>query len=394
MSSFPPYKDDEDEEAANEPFLPEPAPLANGKPRGYRSLHVKLYIIVFLVNIAFTILSIAQTRIYERIFCHQWFDDHDPTKIPANGHVPEELCKIPQVQTQISSLRGWMEFFEAAPTLIMAIPIGIFADLYGRQLFVRLELTVIVVQQIWITIVTYFPHQIPIHAVWLEGLLNFISGGKMVADMLFACVITDITPPEELATAFFRYTAIASVTRVLGPAIAGALMKINAWYAVLVGIVGLMIMTAIVFTIPETLKKKHEYIEIAPDEDELPTRQTTLQTTKTTVIKAFKELGLVWTDWRLCFLGPPVPIPNARRSIERSPNAICLEPLRMDIWRRCISVLHHRHRCDYCTFLRPTLAVKLPRQTLRLQCTKEECCAITHEPICYHSCIRCRGSCS
>ena len=197
-----------DEESA---LLPHSVETPSSKPNNEHSAtYVKLCIIVFLVNIAFQVLGPAQVRIYERIFCEQWYQEHKTDLELVDGQIPENLCKILAVQRQVSSLRGWLEFFDGTPTLIMAIPIGILADIFGRRPFFRLELFAISLQQIWITAVTFFPHKIPIRSVWLEGVVNFISGGKMVAEMLLACTITDITPREQLPTAFFR-SALAIV---------------------------------------------------------------------------------------------------------------------------------------------------------------------------------------
>ncbi len=300
--------DDEhnDEETA---LLPNPILTPKSNSNEYSTTYVKLCVIIFLVNIAFQVLEPAQLRIYERIFCAQWYQEHKTDLALVDGQVPENLCKIPAVQRQVSSLRGWLEFFEATPTLIMAIPIGILADIFGRRPFFRLELFAISLQQIWITVVTFFPKKIPIRAVWLEGILNFVSGGKMVAEMLVACVITDITPREQLPTAFFRLNAIAQLTQVLGPAIAGSLMHIDSWWAILAGLLMLLAMNALILTVPETLQRKQDYTtqsSFESDHDELgqahSSMQYRFQSFRRTTVIALRELAIVWTDWRLLFL--------------------------------------------------------------------------------------------
>lgn len=303
MSASPSRTDSEDgHESEDTPLLPDPTPTKLNRHQRHRATHLKLYAIIFLVNIAFQILVPAQLRIYERIFCNQWYHEHNSDQIPSDGLIPEHLCKIAPVQRQVSSLRGLLQLFEATPGLVMAIPIGILADIFGRRLFFRIELCVMMLQQFWITIVTFFPNHIPIRAIWLEAALNFFSGGMMVAEMLFACVVTDITPREQLSTVFFYFNAIGQTTRVLGPAIAGGLMHLNAWFAVLAGLTALSATWAILLTVPETLQKRSDYIRLDSDEAEDHKRPTQLQQFRHTVIDAFKELGIVWTDWRLLFL--------------------------------------------------------------------------------------------
>ena len=294
--------DREDDFTEESTLLPAPTP-APKKPNPHLSIYTKLCAIIFLVNVAFQILMPAQTRIYERIFCEQYYEDHK-TDQTFDGRIPEHLCKIAPVQRQVSSLKGWIEFFEATPGLFVAIPIGILSDIFGRQTFARLTLLVIFVQQLWISLVTFFPKTIPIHTVWLEGALNFISGGKMVAEALFACIITDITPSEQLSTAFFRFNAVGCLTKVIGPAIAGSLMHFEAWYAILAGLTGLLCMIIVAFTVPETLRDLQHYTLLSATEGSNPTHRklNQLRAFKTIVLTAIKELAIVWTDWRLLFL--------------------------------------------------------------------------------------------
>ena len=295
-----------DEETA---LLPEAVSAPKSQSDEHSATYVKLCVIVFLVNIAFQVLGPAQVRIYERIFCEQWYQEHNTDLALVDGQIPEKLCKIPVVQRQLSSLRGWMEFFEATPTLIMAIPIGILADIYGRRPFFRIELFAISLQQIWISVVTLFPNKIPIRAVWLEGIVNFISGGKMVAEMLLACTITDITPREQLPTAFFRFNAIGQLTQVLGPAIAGSLMHIDSWWAIIAGLLMLFAMNILILTVPETLRREQDYSNLESSEDDYGDHeggqsrvQKRFHAFRRTTFNALRELAIVWTDWRLLFL--------------------------------------------------------------------------------------------
>jgi hypothetical protein len=219
-------------------------------------LHLKLFLIIFLINIAFQILGPAQIQIYQNIICDQYYDKHDRGKYPPGEPIPGDACRISPVQQEIATIRGLTEFFDALPSLVTAIPIGMMADAIGRRPFFRLELSIVVIQQVWITVVTLLPNVIPLRFVWAGYVLNLLSGGMLVAEMLFTCLLADITPEDQLSTVLFRFAAIFQVTRILGPSIAGSLMHISPWVAVYTGLVALVIMTAITWTVPETLHKK------------------------------------------------------------------------------------------------------------------------------------------
>ena len=146
---------------------------------------LKLYAIVFFVNIASQILGPAQTQIYESIYCFQWYERHNITGIPVDGRIPEEYCKIAPVQTEISILKGWLEFFIAAPGLLLSVPMGILTDIIGRRYLAIANLMALSLTQVWATLVTWFGGTIPLRAIWFGAVLNIFTGGAVVAEMLF-----------------------------------------------------------------------------------------------------------------------------------------------------------------------------------------------------------------
>ena len=284
-----------------EPLLP--TPVTSKTHDDHYWTYVRVFAIIWLVNIAFQILQPAQTQIFEDIYCRQYYENSGRGPLPGlglkQGRLPEELCKAGAVQKQVSSLKGWLEFYDAMPGLVMAIPIGILSDLFGRRPFFNLCFFVLAVQQAWITIVTLMPDTIPLEAIWWKGLLNFLSGGIITAEMLFAVMVTDITPQEQMSNVFFMAGAVGSSTSVIGPIIAAALMEYNAWWAVWIGLGCLVAILPLVITSPETLRRHHDYQRLDEEPGAAPSR---LQTAFRLIVSAFRELGLVWTDWRLVFL--------------------------------------------------------------------------------------------
>ena len=176
------------EDATEETELLLPSPVASKTHGDHYWTYVRVYAIIWLINVAFQIFMPAQTQIYEDIYCRQYYKNSTPDSLPglgfASDNIPEELCKAAPIQKQVSSLKGWLEFWDAMPGLVMAIPIGILSDLFGRRPFFNLCFIVIAIQQAWITFVTLVPDTIPLEAIWWKGLLNFFSGGVITAEML------------------------------------------------------------------------------------------------------------------------------------------------------------------------------------------------------------------
>ena len=282
-------------------------PLAS-KDDDHNSTFIKLYVLCFVVNVAFTIINPAQTRIFEQIYCNDYYRQHPTVGLPPGSDIPEQLCKIGAVQKQVSTLRGWFEFYNAIPSLFMTIPIGILADIFGRRKFLIVNLAVLSLQMVGVTAVTLFPETIPLRAILLQAFLSFVSGGPIVAEMLFVCLVTDLSTGNKLSKTMFRLSATNQLTRVVGPTLAGILMRRSAWWAIWTGLACLFLSATITLSLPETLQHRQENIEANAEALKHETISARLKTGGTITIKAFRELAFVWTDWRLifnCFLLMP-----------------------------------------------------------------------------------------
>jgi MFS family permease len=154
-----------------------------GENASYTLVIFKLYALTCLYGISFQVLSLAQTRIYESIYCCKYNPAWDQNSCAFN-FVPEHLCKTPQIQQGVSTLKGWLEFFDSLPGLILAIPFGVWADSHGRRKLLLLNIVLLVVKQLWITGVTVFARVIPLKVIWLEAIFDIFAGGWTVFEML------------------------------------------------------------------------------------------------------------------------------------------------------------------------------------------------------------------
>lgn len=103
--------------------------------------------------------------------------------------------------------------------------------------------------------------------------------------------------------AFFRATACGQSSKVVGPVIAGLLMRVDAWLAVYAGIASLAIMVIIVASIPETLRHEKptantRTLTEAQDADPSERRGSVLASSHQSMQQVLK----IWSDWRLVFV--------------------------------------------------------------------------------------------
>ena len=89
------------------------------EPRTAKTLRRKVIFLVMLIIVAVDVTSYLQSiprvRLYEIVYCRQYYQDVDPGAIGPGGVVDEKLCKVNVVQSQVALLIGWLRFFDYAP---------------------------------------------------------------------------------------------------------------------------------------------------------------------------------------------------------------------------------------------------------------------------------------
>jgi len=111
-------------------FTP-PEPRVQKKP--WVSLVVLALLLVTIIDVGDFLAEPPKTRIYETNICLAYYREHDASAIGADGRIPEQLCKIDEVQQKLAMIFGWQDTFDAIPGILLAIPFGTLADRVGRK---------------------------------------------------------------------------------------------------------------------------------------------------------------------------------------------------------------------------------------------------------------------
>jgi len=102
-------------ENEEEPFLPDD-PLPKESSAMQDRLRIKVIVIIAIlilsVETGASMMSGPTTRIFEAITCKQYYESHDPSQIGSNGKIPEELCKLESIQSEIAFVKGYAELFD------------------------------------------------------------------------------------------------------------------------------------------------------------------------------------------------------------------------------------------------------------------------------------------
>ncbi|KAF2839659.1 major facilitator superfamily MFS-1, partial [Patellaria atrata CBS 101060] len=213
---------------------------------------ILLMVIVVTVVAGGQLVDPAMTRVFESIYCKQYYEKHDPSKIGRNGQVSEEYCKISKVQGNVALLQGWQLTFDSIGSLIFSIPWGWFADKYGRWPVLLLVMAGFVFQSGWKMIVCWFADTLPIRLSWLSA-LHAITGSSPVASAMLFTMLADMVDESERITMFYRLGAAQMISQFIVPSLTAWLMTYNPWIPQFLGLLVQGAAVGIVFAVPETL---------------------------------------------------------------------------------------------------------------------------------------------
>ncbi|KAK6533318.1 hypothetical protein TWF694_002269 [Orbilia ellipsospora] len=293
---------------------------AANSPRKALFIIILFIIILFVFDFADSMFQAPIVRIYEDIICRNYFDAHQPELNHSGRQIPEEQCKIPPVQKELALIRGMEPVFDAIPSLLVAIPLGMIADnpKIGRKPVIVIALLGSLLQVLWVTIVTRFSDLFPLRCVWL-GSLFLLGGGTNIINGLLYTMIIDITAPAERASTFFTLQMAGSWLPVLvAPPITTSLMENTGnWVPVSIGLMLSFIGLIILLFVPETINfhkpspasSNHESILQSPttsestvDESSLPTSEKFWPTLKSKLYEFVESSSFVFRSPHLIIL--------------------------------------------------------------------------------------------
>ncbi|CEJ62285.1 hypothetical protein PMG11_10787 [Penicillium brasilianum] len=245
---------DNDHNGYTKPTYPVPATASatNSASKITFRLKLILFAMVLAVEVGFAFLEGPMVRIMESIACRQYYTEADPTKIGANGQVPEELCKLAEIQAELAAVKGYHMFFDGLLSALMAFPYGLLADRRGRKSTLSLGVPGFFLNSVITIVVLWFSDILPLRAVWLSSLAWLIGGGPVVAFAIIWTMMADVTSEAERAGLFFQFAIVSMGADFVSSALASWLMTMDPWAPLLIGYAIVTGGLLFIFVLPET----------------------------------------------------------------------------------------------------------------------------------------------
>lgn len=93
-----------------------------------------LLLLAFVADVGETLFTAPRIRFVEAIACLRYYRIQDPSLIGPGGFVPERFCQIEEVQSKVMSVMGGQLFFDSISSILLPLPYGLLADVWGRKL--------------------------------------------------------------------------------------------------------------------------------------------------------------------------------------------------------------------------------------------------------------------
>ncbi|CAE6359252.1 unnamed protein product [Rhizoctonia solani] len=89
--------------------------------------------VAFLGFMSGSIAVTTSIQIVNIIACQLWYNAHDPSKVPQSGHIPEELCQAPEVQSLFARIIQILIIVDICGAVVTSSPIGTLSAKFGRK---------------------------------------------------------------------------------------------------------------------------------------------------------------------------------------------------------------------------------------------------------------------
>lgn len=133
---------------------------------------------LILFTLADLLKYVAVVRLLELGVCREYLLKHEPGLVDDNGFVPENLCKLSEIQQSLAHLRGYYSALDSVVGLLLTVPYGLVVGWLGERLLIAINVIGYLSACAWFLVVSSSWHVFPTWAAVLSPLYRVIGGGS------------------------------------------------------------------------------------------------------------------------------------------------------------------------------------------------------------------------
>ncbi|KAF5872683.1 putative alternative oxidase protein [Botrytis fragariae] len=200
------------------------------------------------------------------------------------------MCKIPEVQGPLATIRGWKSFGDTVPVLLVAIPIGNLGDRYGRRKIMALSLIGVGLSLVEIFVVCAYPKIFDLRWVWLSSLFLLCGGGLYSSAAFMWAMASSLISEDKRSYAFYYIFSAFYIAELIGSYVASITIDISPWIACSMAmgsvILGLLLLWLVPFSQPSP---PPEVLSQPISSSSSSTRLHLTTTSKTTILATIRR---------------------------------------------------------------------------------------------------------
>ncbi|KAK0664132.1 hypothetical protein DIS24_g593 [Lasiodiplodia hormozganensis] len=189
-----------------------------------------LLLLLALTTMGTRLFSLPLNRAVELRYCRAYYEEHDPSVLPSQpgAEIPEEMCKVKEVQQRLAWLQGVIETLIVGIDLAVTMPLGWVGDRFGRKVVLALNAVGFGCLVVWVVLVGHL--DIPVEAMLAGPFLTLLGGHDCVLTSTIFAMVTDLTDDLIQRTSYIAYiSSVNYVISLFGPSLASLAMSRNIW---------------------------------------------------------------------------------------------------------------------------------------------------------------------
>jgi MFS family permease len=214
---------------------------------------VIVILILLIMDWASFLGSAPQLDIFEAIICDRIYREDNTTTLSNAEHAAGRDCTINSVQSELALVTQILSAVSAVPSIFLAIPYGALADRIGRRPVLFVCIIGLLLQDVLIRCITWWPSIFPLWLVWFTPLTTLVGGGSTVASAMLYLAVADVVEERERATWFSQMgVAILAGEIVAAPAASALMQSHGPWLPYLLGTAVIALASPLALFLPET----------------------------------------------------------------------------------------------------------------------------------------------